>query len=219
MSFENNTIQNGTEYIPPTTVNDDTNDSETIAIYRVPGPFHLKEIFVSRGEIYQSIMTLIDTNLLYLENYSYFDDIKIYDTIFTMNDTEIEFPNSNIGPFAEHWFRNPNVFLNGIGKVEINFMYNNVPKQFILNNIDITGSLISNNGTIEWKVWCKPQTLYSQIQIIIDTYENIQTTFPLLNEEQQQKIRELKNYFNIIKEKAEDNFNYFNCMYNNETNN
>lgn len=191
-------------------------DTETIALYQVPGPFSLKEIFVSREEMYENIIRFQQENILTLQDYSYFDDIKIYDCNFKMSDSEIEFPNTNIGPFAELWFRNPNVFLNGYATVEINFRINNSPKQIILHHIDITGTLISKNGLITWQVWCKPQVLYCQIQLIIDTYENIQDIYPILNPNQEEKLNEVKHYFNDIKDKAETNFNYFRNNYNND---
>ena len=125
---------NGILYNAPIFERNESNESETIAVYQVPGPFILKEIFVSREEMYVNIRTFLEENTLNLKDYCYFDDIKIYDCNFKMSDAEIEFPNTNIGPFAELWFRNPNVFLNGYATVEINFRINNSPKQITLGS-------------------------------------------------------------------------------------
>jgi len=201
----------GREYVAPQ-INYNISDNTTIACYYINGPFHLKEIFAPLNEIYNNINNTQNLENIFIGDYCYFEDIIIKDCKFNMDITNNLYPNSIIGPFAELWFRNPNVYLDGLGKVELNFKINNQSKQITLSNINIIGSLVSINGNIEWKMWCTPQELFTQIQIIIDSYDNMEDTFPILNDLQIEKVNDLKHYFNIIKERGEENYNYYNNM-------
>ena len=112
-----------------------------------------------------------------------------------------------MGAFVELWNQDNSYTSNGTAEVTLNFnmpcenTIQTVPKEITLHNINICGTLVSNDGIKEWAIGVSARELYKKIDSLLEGYTSLRTTIPS-SLDKSDKINDLEYYFDTITDEA-----------------
>ena len=190
------TIYNSGQYREPRTEDYENYSRE---IYNIWGPFDIKELQTET----------IPGGTTDVSYYAMFPDISISNIIISL-----ELQHSiwrgyplPMGAFVELWNQDNSYTSTGTAEVTLNFnmpcenTIQTVPKEITLHNINICGTLVSNDGIKEWAIGVSARELYKKIDSLLEGYTSLRTTIPS-SLDKSDKINDLEYYFDTITDEA-----------------
>lgn len=209
MTINTNNIYQYPSLVYPSYAIDEEPDSLICeAVHNITGPCYIKESFVPDSVISEEFNMAEPENSRNIALHAYFEELNLFDISLSMDVFDYLYHDSPSGPFLESWTRDPETALHGTATVNIIFPKQNPntlliePKELSIYKVAVSGTLEYSGEDIVWVIRIDAKNLYYKLELLLESYLNLHSSFLQFTDLQIEKLENLDYYFKTIQNQA-----------------